>query len=80
MSGSRYFTVLAHGGQLDVIIFGNLDAVSLAQAHHDVEEIHAVQFHLLAEGDIVLERAQVLVGHNIVEDIQNLRRVSQQPS
>ena len=44
-----------HAREVDVIVLGDLDAVTLAQLHDDVQEVHAVELELLAEGDIVVE-------------------------
>jgi hypothetical protein len=41
----------------------------LAQLHHDVEEVHAVEFQLLAERLAVVERAQVFVRERCLQDM-----------
>ena len=40
------------------------------------EKIHAVQFELLAEGDVVFQGAQVLVRRDVGEDFDHLALIS----
>ncbi len=42
--------------------------------HNDVQEIHAVQFHLLTEGNIILQIAQIFIWSNLAENVENSRR------
>ena len=51
-----------HAHELLIVGLGNLNAMPLAQLHHDVEEVHAVQFQLLAERNVVFDVGQVFVG------------------
>ena len=69
--GSRYRTVLRHAGQLGVFLLGNLDAIPLPQFHHDVEEVHAVQFELLAERHVLFQIAEVFVRRDVGEDVED---------
>ena len=68
--GSRYRTVLAMLANSVYSVLGNLHAVALAQFHHDVEEVHAVQFELVAERHVLLQLAEVLVGRDVGEDVE----------
>src|SRR5262245_33215772 len=56
-----------HAGQGSIFLFRNLDAVPLAQLHHNVQKIHAVQFELVTEGHIVLEVAEIFIRSNIAK-------------
>src|SRR5205085_608026 len=58
-------------GEVFVVLFGNLYAMPLAELHHDVEEVHAVQLKLLAEGLLGDEARQVLIGGNIGQNIED---------
>src|SRR3954449_11315477 len=60
-----------HARQIDVIIFRNLNAISLAKFHDDVEKVHAVQFKLLAELLFIIQLRQILIRRNITQDIQH---------
>ena len=51
----QVFAGALHAGQLRIVLLGNLDAIALAQLHHDVQKVHAVQFQLIAKRDVVLE-------------------------
>src|SRR5690606_7240184 len=50
---------------------GNLDTVTLAKLHDDVQKVHAVELHLLAEANFVLQLREILVGSDVGEDIEN---------
>src|SRR5687768_3470256 len=58
-------------GELLVILFGDLDAVPLAELHHDVEEVHAVQLKLLAKGPFIDEAGEVFIGGNVRQNIED---------
>ena len=62
----------AHAGQVRVVLLGNLDAVPLAQLHDDVQEVHAVQFQLVAERHVVLQIAEIFVGGDVRQNVQDL--------
>src|SRR6202043_1117986 len=46
---------------------------ALAQLHHDVQKVHAIEFHLLAQGNVVLQAAQILVRRDVRKYIQDGR-------
>src|SRR5438093_3177381 len=58
-------------GQLSVVGFRHFDAVALAQLHHDVQEIHRVQFELVPEGHVALEVGEVLIGRDYADDLKD---------
>ena len=72
ISGLQIADRAAHAGQVRVILFGNLDAVPLAQLHDDVQEVHAVEFQLLAERHVVLQIAEIFVGRDVRQDVEDL--------
>ena len=39
--------------------------MTLAKFHDDVQEVHAVEFHLLAEVDRIIQIGQILVRGNV---------------
>ena len=61
----------AHAGQLGVFLLGDLDAIPLPQFHHDVEKVHAVEFELFAERHFLFQIAEVFVGRDVVEDVED---------
>ena len=60
-----------HAGELEVVVFGDLDAVALAQFHDDVEEVHAVEFELIAEVHGIVEISEIFVGGDDFEDVED---------
>src|SRR4051812_41247045 len=58
-------------GEMLIILFRNLNAVPLAQLHHDVEKIHAVQLKLLAKWLLGNETRQVFIGRDIGQNIED---------
>jgi hypothetical protein len=38
-----------HASEVPIVFFGNLDAVAFPEFHDDVQEVHAVEFHLFAK-------------------------------
>src|SRR5258707_18839 len=60
-----------HAGELFVLRFGDLDAVALAELHHDVQKIHAVELELLAERLLIDEGREVFVGGDVGKDIED---------
>ena len=63
--------MLCQRGQFDVVVFGNLHAIALAQLHHDVEKVHAVELELLAQRHVVLQVAQDLRRSDVAQNIEN---------
>ena len=61
-----------HAREVPVIFFGDLDAMSFAEFHDDIEEIHAVEFELFAETDVINQIVQVLVRCDVTEDVDDL--------
>ena len=60
-----------HAGQLAIILFGNLNAVPLPQFHDNVEEVHAVERQLLAERLAVVQGAEIIIGSDVGQDIDD---------
>ncbi len=44
--------------------------MALAQLHHDVQKIHAVQFQLFAKWLLVIKIVEIFVGRNVIENVQ----------
>jgi hypothetical protein len=45
--------------------------MALAELHHDVEKVHAVELELLAESLLVVEVRQILIRSDVAEDVQH---------
>ncbi len=60
-----------HRAELRVIRLRNLDAVHLPQLHDDVEKVHAVQFHPLAERTLSLRARQVFVRSDPLQNAED---------
>src|SRR5437660_10152061 len=58
-------------GQLPVVGFRHFDAVPLAQLHHDVQEVHRVQFELVSERHVALHVGEVLIGCDHADDLKD---------
>src|SRR5205085_12496660 len=58
-------------GQLPIVRFGDFDGVALAQFHHDVEEIHRIEFELIPQRHITFQVAEVLIGRDHRDDLQH---------
>src|SRR4051812_18143094 len=58
-------------GKVLIVLFGNLNAVPLAELHDDVEEVHAVELELLAERLVIDDSREVLVRCNIGQNIED---------
>ena len=57
-----------------IVFFRNLNAVHLAKFHDDIEEVHAVQFHLFTERTGVIEIGEILVDDRRRDDCLALDR------
>ena len=44
--------------------------MTFAEFHDDVQEVHAVEFHLFAECNAVVQVRQIFVGSNVGQDIE----------
>ena len=60
-----------HASEISVVLFRNLHAVTLSQFHYDIQEVHAVEFQLIAESLLIIEAIKFLVRGNVFEDIKN---------
>jgi hypothetical protein len=45
--------------------------MALAELHHNVEEVHAVELELLSKAKRVVELRQVLVRNDVAQNVQN---------
>src|SRR5882672_2336021 len=57
--------------ELAVIGLRHLDAMALAELHDDVEKVHGIELELVAQADLGLDRAQILVRGDVGNDVDN---------
>ena len=57
--------------ELDIVFFRDFDAISLAEFHDDVQEIHGVHFDLISNSDIPLESAQILIWQYLANHLKD---------
>jgi hypothetical protein len=67
----KVINTASHRVELGVVGFRDFNAVSFAEFHDDVEEIHGVQIDLITEGLIVFEIAQVFVWGDVGYDVDD---------
>jgi len=60
-----------HGTQVSVVLFRNLNAILFTQFHHNIEEVHTVQFHLLTERNSVIQVGEIFIWGDTLEDVDN---------
>src|SRR5512136_2570261 len=57
--------------QLQIVFFGDFDAISLPEFHDDVQEIHGVHFDLISNPDVPLEFAQILIRQYLANHLKD---------
>ena len=50
-----------HASEIPIIFFWDLHAMPFSQLHDDVEEVHAVEFKLIAKRFFIVEIIQIFV-------------------
>ena len=65
------FVLQGETGEVLIVLFGNLNAVALAQLHDDVEKVHAVELELLAERLFGDEARKVFVRSDVGQNVED---------
>ena len=60
-----------HTRQLAIFLLRDLNSVSLAEFHHDIQEVHAVELHLLTERLLIIQIGQIFIGSNLAQNVND---------